>query len=280
MILLAYTGQMGLSFIYTSFSSAWAPAIRGTRRSAPGNAVPSLPALACPLWGNAFPAPGSCPPFPLTTHGNGTKNSLMGKTLRLNASAFHFNYKGYQGSQFTSATSSGSGVFNVGDAKIFGLEGNATALVGQDTRINLNATSLYTKFGDGITINTGASTPVAIDISGNRLPNAPDFTASGGVEQEIPVSWGKFTARINAKYSSAFYYSVLNTADTQSKEYVLANASLKFAPAESFWKIQGYVRNVFNKQVLANANQNFNAGANIYEFQTPRTFGVRGSVKF
>jgi len=32
--------------------------------------------------------------------------------------------------------------------------------------------------------------------------------------------------------------------------------------------------------VLANATQNFNAGANTYQFQAPRTFGVRGSVKF
>ncbi|WP_421837822.1 TonB-dependent receptor [Novosphingobium sp.] len=303
-----------------------------------GNAVLTLPALAFPLCGNDFPAPGTCPPFPLTTPGNGnlskgeptwhvgfnyrpaagsliyakydrgyksggfnsngsapsvdygperldsfeigTKNSLMGNTLQLNASAFYFKYKGYQGSQFTAATSSGSGVFNVGNASIFGIEGSAVALVGKATRINFNATYLHTKFGDGITINNGATPPAAINISGNRLPNAPGFTASGGIEQELPVSFGTFTARVDAKYSSAFYYSVFNTADTQSPEYVLANASLKFAPENSFWEVQAYVRNVFDKQVLAYATQNFNAGANTYQFQAPRTFGVRGSVKF
>jgi len=303
-----------------------------------GNAVLSLPALAFPLCGNAFPAPGSCPPFPLTTPGNGnlsqseptwhvgfnyrpapgsliyakydrgyksggfnsngsapsvdygperldsfevgTKNSLMGNTLQLNASVFYFDYKGYQGSQFTAATSSGSGVFNVGSAKVFGIEGSAVALVGKGTRLNLNATYLHTKFGDGIKINNGATPPAAIDIGGNRLPNAPEFTASGAIEQEIPASFGTFTARIDAKYSSDFYYSVFNTADTRSWEYVLANASLKFAPDNSFWEVSAYVRNIFDKQVLANATQNFNAGANTYQFQAPRTFGVRGSVKF
>ncbi|OYU35606.1 MAG: hypothetical protein CFE35_08825 [Novosphingobium sp. PASSN1] len=303
-----------------------------------GNAVLSLPALAFPLCGNGFPAPGTCPPFPLTTPGNGnlsqseptwhaglnyrpapgslifakydrgyksggfnsngsapsvdygperldsfelgTKNSLMGNTLQLNASVFYFNYKGYQGSQFTAATSSGSGVFNVGSAKVFGIEGSATALVGQGTRLSFNATYLHTKFGEGIKINNGGTPPVAIDIGGNRLPNAPGFTASGAIEQEIPVSFGKFTARVDAKYSSAFYYSVFNTPDTRSWDYVLANASLKFAPENSFWEVSAFVRNVFDKQVLAYATQNFNAGANTYQFQAPRTFGVRGSVKF
>lgn len=303
-----------------------------------GNAVLSLPALAFPLCGNGFPAPGTCPPFPLTTPGNGnlskgeptwhvglnyrpapgtliyakydrgyksggfnsngsapsvdygpekldafeigTKNSLMGNTLQLNASVFYFDYKGYQGSQFTDATSSGSGVFNVGSAKVFGIEGSLTALASKNTRINLNAAYLHTKFGDGIKINTGANPPVAVDISGNRLPNAPEFTASGSIEQDVPVSFGTFTARIDAKYSSDFYYGVFNTVDTRSWDYVLANASLKFKPVNSFWEISAYVRNVFDKQVLAYATQNFNAGANTYQFQAPRTVGVRGSVKF
>ena len=36
-----------------------------------GNATLLLPALAYPLCGLGFPAPGSCPPFPLVTPGNG-----------------------------------------------------------------------------------------------------------------------------------------------------------------------------------------------------------------
>lgn len=303
-----------------------------------GNAVLSLPALAFPLCGNGFPAPGTCPPFPLTTPGNGnlsageptwhaglnyrpapgtliyakydrgyksggfnsngsapsvdygpekldafeigTKNSLMGNTLQLNAAMFYFDYKGYQGSQLTDAVSSGSGVFNVGSAKVFGIEGSLVALAGSNTRVTLNAAYLHTKFGDGIKINTGANPPVAVDISGNRLPNAPEFTASGAIEQDLPVSFGTFTARVDAKYSSDFYYSVFNTVDARSWEYVLANASLKFKPENSVWEVSAYVRNVFNKQVLANGFRNFNAGSNTYQFQAPRTFGVRGSVKF
>lgn len=303
-----------------------------------GNAVLSLPALAFPLCGNDFPNPGSCPPFPLTTPGNGTisqgeptwhvglnyrpapgtliyakydrgyksggfnsngsapsvnygpekldafeigtKNSLMGNTLQLNASVFYFDYKGYQGSQFTDAVSSGSGVFNVGNAKVFGIEGSLTALASKNTRVNLNAAYLHTKFGDGITINTGANPPVAVNISGNRLPNAPEFTASGSIEQDLQVSFGTFTARIDAKYSSDFYYSVFNTTDARSWDYVLANASLKFKPENSFWEVSAYVRNIFDKQVLANGFRNYNSGSNTYQFQAPRTFGVRGSVKF
>ena len=297
-----------------------------------------LPALAFPLCGNTFPAPGSCPPFQLPTPGNGSidsgeptwhaglnyrpnadtliyakydrgyksggfnsngtspsvnygpekldafeigaKNSLMGNTLQLNVSAFYFDYKGYQGSQFTDELGTGgaAGVFNVGKATVYGVEGSVTALLGTNTKVNANATYLNTEFGDGITIRSGSGTD--IDIGGNRLPNAPEFTVSGGIEQEIPLSSGALTARLDAKYSSDFYFSVFNTTDTQSQDYVLTNASLKYTPDNGVWDVQVYVRNMFDEVVLANALRNFNGGANNYQFQAPRTFGVRGSVRF
>ncbi|CDO35227.1 TonB-dependent receptor [Novosphingobium sp. KN65.2] len=300
-----------------------------------GQAVLNLPALAFPLCANDFPADGSCPPFLLTTPGNGkisdsqptwhvglnyhptpdtliyakydrgyksggfnsngssasvdygpeqldafefgTKNSLLGNTLQVNAAAFYFDYRGYQASQNSDALNGGAGVFNVGSAKIYGVEGEVKALLGQNTRAGVNASWLHTKFGKNIIVNNGDDVP--FNIGGNELPNAPSFTATVSLDQDVPLSSGKVTAHVDGKYSSDFYYSVFNLPDVESSSYFIANASLGYASVNG-WKIQAYVRNIFDKNILSYAAQNFVANNNTYQFQPPRTYGIRGSVEF
>jgi iron complex outermembrane receptor protein len=169
-----------------------------------------------------------------------------------------------------------AGTFNVGSAKIYGAELQAVALFGEGGRIDLNAAWLHTRFGDNITVTDGGGTDR--QIGGHQLPNAPKLV-SGGIEYAIPAFGGTLTPRADAKYSSSFYYSVFNTADTQSRPYLTGNLSLQFAPQGAQWNIQAFVRNVTDKVVLANAAQNFNSNTNTYQFQPPRTYGVRFGFK-
>jgi iron complex outermembrane receptor protein len=207
----------------------------------------------------------------------GTKNSLMGNTLQLNGDVFYSNYRGYQASQ-TAAVLQGSGIFNVGSAKIFGAEAEVKALLAKTTRVSLNAAYLHTKFGNGIVVNDGDGN--AVDISGNRLPNAPSFTVTGSVDQDFIVGSGKITAHADAKYSSKYYFSAFNLDDVSTSSFVVANASLGYEPDHGGWKVIAFVRNVFDKNVLAYAQQNFVSHTNNYQFQPPRTYGVRASVSF
>ena len=207
----------------------------------------------------------------------GTKNSLMGNRLQINADVFYSDYRGYQASQTSASIGGGAGTFNVGSAKIYGAEGEITALLGVGTKASVNATYLHTKFGDGITVADGAN--VAQDIGGNELPNAPAFTVVGSLDHEFVLPVGSLTARVDGKYSSSFYYSVFNNTDTQSDDYFIGNASLTFA-APGGWKVQGYVKNIFDKAILAVAARNYVSGLNTYQFQAPRTYGVRFSAAF
>lgn len=207
----------------------------------------------------------------------GTKNSL-GNGWLLNASAFYFNYRGYQGSQFSAALGGGNGIFNVGSATIKGVEADLVARLGEANRLTLGASFLDANFGDDIQIRNGANQ--AVDISGNRLPNAPGFSATAALEQDFQFQGGNLTARIDGKYSSRYYFSVFNNPDTQQDSYFLANASLAYEPDDGPWKVQVFMRNIFDRVVLANATRNFLVNQNTYQLQAPRTFGVRGSVKF
>ena len=208
----------------------------------------------------------------------GTKNSLMGNTLQVNADVFYSNYRGYQASQTSSSLGGGAGIFNVGSARIFGIEGEIKALVGSNTNLALNASYLHTKFGDGILVADGGGT--VVDISGNKLPNAPSFTATASLNHDFIVASGKISTRVDGKYSSKYYFSVFNLDDVSTKSFFIANASLGYAPDHGGWSVQVFMRNIFDKNVLTYAQQNYVSDTNNYQFQPPRTFGVRGSVNF
>ena len=182
----------------------------------------------------------------------------------------------------------------MGNANIYGAEAQIIALFGDGGQIDLNATTLHTKFTDrspGSTPCAGAnvaSTDIcivngagnSIDVSGNRLPNAPGLSFNAGLQQAVDVAGGRLTGRVEAKYSSSYYFSVFNTPDTEQHDFLTGNISVTYKPDHGGWKLEAYVRNVTDKVVFANATQGYTGGYNSYEFQPPRTFGVTGSVKF
>jgi iron complex outermembrane receptor protein len=216
-------------------------------------------------------------PETITSYEVGTKNRFFGNILLLNVDAFYMDYRGYQASQ-SSGVLNGNGVFNVGSAKIYGAEAQATVALPGLGRLDTNLTYLHTRFGSGITVTDGGST--TREIGGNRLPNSPSLVATAGYEYPLHLESGVVTARVDGKYSSSYYYSVFNDADTQSRAFVTGNASLTFAPSNGVWDVQIFVRNFTDKVVLANAQRDFVSNLNTYQFQPPRTFGGRFSFRY
>ncbi len=210
----------------------------------------------------------------------GTKNNLMANRLELNASLFYQDFTGYQATQTTPVVSSGSGVFNVGSATIYGLESELTALVSERGKVNINATWLNASFDD-LDQLIRAGDDMDYDISNNTLPNAPDFVVTASYEHSFDVGEnGLITAKVDGKYSSSLYYTVFNTADTEQESYVTGNVSLSYEPLDADWKIQAFVRNVTDEVILARAQRNYVGEQNNYQFQPPRTMGIRGIYNF
>lgn len=228
---------------------------------------------------NGQPVPGYQPET-IDSFEVGAKTKLMGGRLIFNVDGFYFNYSNYQGSQYTQTGSGSAGTFNVGSARVYGAEVQASALFGAGGRFDLNAALLNTKMGDNIIIANGASPPELINVGGNRLPNAPSAVITATVEYAIPMMGGHVTPHVDAKYSSKFYYSVFNYEDETSRSYVMANANVTFEPDSRNWQISFFVRNLTDHVVLTSGKRNYLAGINEYVFQPPRTYGVRTSLKF
>jgi iron complex outermembrane receptor protein len=210
----------------------------------------------------------------------GSKNMFWNRQLKLNVAAFYEDYQNYQASQSSDALSSGTGVFNVGKAKIKGLEGELVANLPDVARFDVNATLLNTHFGDGIIVSDGASPAVSHNIGGHQLPNAPKFVLTAGVQRSVEVAGGELTGRLSAKYSSDYYYSVFNDADERSPSYTTVNALLKYRREGSNWEFQAYANNLTDRVVLANSQRNYTGQIDSVQFQPPRTYGVRVRYDF
>lgn len=115
------------------------------------------------------------------------------------------------------------------------------------------------------------------NISGNHLPNAPNFSASAALEYRFDLGSGTLTPRIDGKYSSSYYFDVFNFVDTQQRGYATGNLSLTYAMNNPKIDISAFVRNFTDTWAFANAQRNFTGqpAINVYEFQAPRTFGGR-----
>lgn len=212
----------------------------------------------------------------------GTKNKFADGHLMLNADAFYQTYNGYQASQNTGVISgSASGVFNVGSAEIYGLEAQFIAS-SNGLRFDANTTLLHTRFTSHSVVVKGDNTTSA-DLYGRRLPNAPTFVVTAGLEYAANLGDVTLTPRVEWKHSSSYYFAAFNDADSSQPDYDTLNASLSFKPAGTSLEIMGFVRNLTNKAVFASAVQNFVTipyAVNTYEFAPPRTFGVRVAAHF
>ena len=216
----------------------------------------------------------------------GTKNRFADNKLQLNADVFYQTYNGYQASQASPVVSSGSGVFNIGSAKIYGAEAQFVALFGE-ARLDLNGTYLHAQFDQNI--GTVSSTDpisgaaISRNVSGNQLPNAPRFAITGGLEYRLDLpNGGSLTPRIDGKFSTDYYFSVFNDPDTRQKSFATGNLQLTYIPTGKQLQFVAFVRNFTDEAVFANAARNFTAqpSINVYEFQPPRTYGVRVSFNY
>lgn len=122
--------------------------------------------------------------------------------------------------------------------------------------------------------------PAPTNISGNRLPFAPDYTASFGTQftVEIGGGWNAY-ARAEIQNIGTFFYDSINGAAQDS--YTLAN--FRLGVRNQNWFVESFVNNAFDTEYVPMALQ-FGGGVvpsgYIGESGAPLTFGVRTGLKF
>ena len=203
----------------------------------------------------------------------GLKTRLFNDALRLNLAGFYYDYSDLQ---LTKIDGQNVVLTNAASARLYGMELETVFKPTQELTINLNGSWLHSKFTDFTNSDQGRPSLGLLNLAGNRLPQAPKFTVSGGIEYAVPAPSGTVIARAQGFYSSRVYFDEFNIPAISQPAYAKLDLSLAYRSNHGF-ELTGFVNNVTNKKTIETAYQSSSlTGYPINGFLAPpRTYGVR-----
>jgi len=217
-------------------------------------------------------------PETLIAYEAGFKSEWYDKRLRLNVSAFYYNYSDLQ--VFVFRPSSVPGAFvqtfeNAADATIYGAEIEVTALPVENLLINFGVgllSSKYKNFIDG----TG------VDFSDNELINAPNLDINGSLTYGIPLENGnEVELRTDGSYVSKRFFSSSNSERLSSGGgHTNINLSMSYILIDENIELQAWVKNVFDEIDPIDVVDLSSVGVDLFWFTDPRTYGVTLNFRF
>ena len=242
----------------------------------------------------------------LTSYTLGMRNQLFGNSLQLNLEGFYWDYTDYQ---FTFVNVDTLGVpalvtRNAGEARVYGGNIDIVWHPGVADTFSLNVEYLDAKFEDftysgpfpvdsnrlcpGLGIVDVAQTPgggttplFGFDCSGLSLPRAPKWTINAGYQHVFELdNGGDVVFDVDGKFSSTYNLDLTYVEFMKQDPFVWLNAQIAYHAPGDRWSLAAWMQNITNEVVYNDARRfgstDF-AGADI---RPPRTFGVRGQVRF
>jgi len=220
--------------------------------------------------------PVSYNPEKITAYEIGSKNDFFDHRVRVNLSAYYYDYKDYQASYvdildgfFSIVTT------NAATAKIYGGELETRFLLTPSDVLSVNGAYTHSRFG-AFTYTSFAGT---FDHSNQQMPNAPQTSLDVAYDHVFNLDNGaSLTAHVNSHVTAPYWTTVERTDGSYQKGFTKSDAYLVFAPARANWKIRAYVNNIENKVVRTFGMQNpFDA---VVMLAPPRTYGIGLSYDF
>jgi iron complex outermembrane receptor protein len=240
-------------------------------------------------------------PETITAYTIGSKNRFWDNRLQVNLEGFVWKYRDQQESHL-GTDSTGATIFpteNVGKSSIKGFEADVQLLATTSTLLTADIQYLDAKYDSfnysvpnlgappitGCTVaalNTTTNS-YAINCSGKRPPQAPEWTLNFGAQQTIPLSSGaRFVINARAHYQSRTLTSLEFLPGEYQPAYWTADAQVTFYSKGDRFSFGAFMNNITDKTIIGGtmvttlaANGNLTA-----TLRPPRTFGVRAGVKF
>lgn len=235
---------------------------------------------------------GDCPqaniappvdPEKITAYEVGFKSDLLDRALRINASAFYYDYRDLQVISLV-GTPIVALLQNAAKAKIKGFDVEVDFRPTRNLSFNGAIEVLSAKYSNfpnalAYTPRTGApfgnSSFLLDNAKGNDLSRAPRFSAAGGVTWRMPLERGGIDANVNFSHNGGFYWEVTNRL--RQKAYTLVNANLSYS-FDDHYTVGVFAKNLtdtkYHTYVDAAAyGDRAAAGA-------PATYGIRLSAKY
>jgi iron complex outermembrane receptor protein len=218
-------------------------------------------------------------PETLTNFEGGLKTELFDRHLRLNAAGFYYDYTDLQVSK---ADAFSNTIQNAAAAKLYGAELEVLAIPVDGLQIDASASITKSEFTEFDTFDPARPALGTLDLSGNRLPQAPKYTLSYGAQYTTQTDLGEFTLRAEGRSISNIFFDQFNRTTNGERAFTIVNAFVNWKSDDG--KLYGsvYVRNIGD--VLAKNGSLTFAGFTGYNiegnYEPPRTYGITLGVNF
>jgi len=172
----------------------------------------------------------------------GIKTALADGRVRLSLAGFVTDYENFQNTVFFG----NSIVYSVPKVDVHGLEAALQADLGSGFRFDGGAAWTESRVGNYLAPNPTpeAGEPDVLDLSGNRTPNAPDWTVNGALSWQGDLGKAKIDARISAGYVSRVDFEIDNIL--YSPGYTTVDTRL--AATIGQWTFDVWAKNLFDQR--------------------------------
>ena len=237
------------------------------------------------LAGNAqgaFSGDGSYDEQTVTAYEVGSKNTMAGGTLVLNASLYYNEFEDLLSTRFEDAGGTTLAFSdNAGEIDALGLEVEADWLPTDELRLGAKLALQDAEYGDFITPNVfqeGGETINGVDnlfdLDGEQVQMSPDVTLTLLGSYDFALNNGGVI-----RPAVTFYYSDDYRADdalffyAEQDSFTKTDLSVSWISAEGNWSIRGFVNNIEDEATLMKVTR-YGGDVAIADFAAPRTWGV------
>ena len=235
--------------------------------------------------GQAFNAPAElnfAAPEKLNSYEIGMKSALWSHRAEFNVAAFHYDYRNQQFlDAFALPGGAGTGfhTVNAPKSRVDGAEFELRARATQDLELRAGLGLLSSKYVE-LTLH-------GVDLSGNRLIQAPNYNASVGVDWRFAhLAAGDFRAMVDANFYGKQFFDAPNTERIAQDSYGVGNARVSFESASKpGFAVGAWIKNITNRQYLAYglAQRDPSQGGLGFDYALvgePRTYGGDVTYRF
>lgn len=205
----------------------------------------------------------------LTAYEIGAKTVWADGAVRINGSAFYYDYDNFQAFFFADTTSR---LINA-EAEFFGAEVELTFSPGNGWDVLAGISVLDTSVN-------GVSPDGGTILEDEEAPLAPGFSLNGLVRKEWTLrSGGAIAGQISGNYVGEQFFNVDNQEVTQGGDYTLVDFKLSYYSPNDNWEASLFANNLFDERALTYSYDISGFGNyTIQTFGPPRWVGV--NVKF
>jgi outer membrane receptor protein involved in Fe transport len=203
-------------------------------------------------WNLQTPQNPAFGPETLDDFEGGLKYASHSGRFRADVSVFYYDYSDLQVSALTAV---GQATTNAASAELYGLELQLGARLGERTDLSFGAQLLEARFkafpnATCSNFTVGAGLPysaITCDVSGNRLPFAPEFKFNLGASHRVPLGRsGSLRLSGNFAYNSGYFAEPDNVL--RQDAYATVDLSAEWRPNASGLSVRLWTLNLTNAQ--------------------------------